>query len=73
MVTPVNRALPDAQALLTVRQAADYLALSRSKIYGLMDAGQLPHVKLGRARRIRSADVLRLIDACTVGTDVSRN
>jgi excisionase family DNA binding protein len=32
--------------------AAEFLGLSRSKVYQLMDAGQLAYAKFGRARRI---------------------
>ena len=59
--------------LCTVRQVADRLSLSRSTIYALMDRGRLPHVKLGRSRRIRWDDVLKLIETNTVGADVSWN
>jgi excisionase family DNA binding protein len=38
-----------------------HLSVSRSKVYGLMDTGRLPHVKLGRSRRVRWEDVLRLV------------
>jgi hypothetical protein len=34
-----------------------------------MDTGELPHVKLGRSRRIRWEDVLRLIAESTVGAE----
>jgi hypothetical protein len=34
-----------------------------------MDTGTLPYVKLGRSRRIKWADVLGLIDECTIGGD----
>jgi excisionase family DNA binding protein len=45
------------------------VAVSRSKVYSLMDSGRLPHVKLGRSRRIRWEDVLRLVEENTVGVD----
>jgi excisionase family DNA binding protein len=38
--------------LLTVEDAAQALALGRTKVYELLDAGQLRSVKIGRARRI---------------------
>jgi excisionase family DNA binding protein len=41
-----------ADGLTDVRGAAAFLCLSRSSLYSLMDAGALPYVKLGRARRI---------------------
>jgi excisionase family DNA binding protein len=59
-------------ALCRVNEVADHLRLSRSSVYGLMAAGTLRFVKIGRARRIRVNDVLALIENNTTG-DVSRN
>lgn len=60
-----NSAPPEA-GLRTVRSVAEFLAVSRSKIYQLMDAGELPYIKLGKSRRIRWSDVLKLVDENTV-------
>lgn len=50
--------------LTNVREAAAFLGLGRTKVYNLMDTGQLPWVKIGTARRIpRRA----LIDYATRG------
>ncbi len=38
--------------LLTSKDAAKFLAVSRTKIYDVMASGDLPFVKLGKARRI---------------------
>lgn len=38
--------------LLRVDEAADALALSRTKVYELMATGELESVKLGRSRRV---------------------
>ena len=35
-----------------VRGAAEYLSISRSKVYELMDAGMLTYAKFGKSRRI---------------------
>jgi excisionase family DNA binding protein len=48
------------QGLVRVTEAARFLAISRSKIYGLMDSGQLPYVKLGRSRRIPRQALIEL-------------
>jgi excisionase family DNA binding protein len=40
------------EGLATIADAQAFLKLSRSAIYGLMETGQLPYVKLGRCRRI---------------------
>ena len=41
-----------ADGLMTVIEAAEFLRLSRSSVYVLMDHGELAFVKLGRSRRI---------------------
>jgi excisionase family DNA binding protein len=35
-----------------VAEAAEFLCISRAKLYQLMDAGELAYCKFGRARRI---------------------
>ena len=46
---------------LTVREAAQRLALSRSTLYNLMERGDLAYAKIGRARRIPSDELERLM------------
>lgn len=57
----------DPKALCKVSEAAQVLSVSRSKTYQLMDDGTLPYVKFGKARRIKRADLERLIEESTVG------
>jgi excisionase family DNA binding protein len=52
--------------LVRVPEAARFLGLSRSTIYGLMDTGALRYVKIGKSRRIIRADLSRLIEQHTV-------
>jgi len=52
--------------LQPVSKVARFLSLSRSKVYSLMEAGELPYVKLGKSRRVRWADVLELVARNTV-------
>ncbi len=54
------------QGLRAVASVAKYLSLSRSKVYAMMDSGELPYVKLGKSRRVRWADVLKLVEQNTV-------
>ena len=49
--------LGDGQ-LLTIEQTARLLSVSRSFLYAQMDAGELPFVRLGRARRLPRRAVL---------------
>src|SRR6516164_3641094 len=41
-----------ADGLLRVDEAADFLKVSRSKVYQLMDRGELRYAKIGKSRRI---------------------
>jgi excisionase family DNA binding protein len=43
--------------LRTIKEACIYLRLSAAKLYMLMDAGELPFLKIGKARRICQADL----------------
>ena len=56
--------------LLTVEDAAQALALGRTKIYELLDAGELRSIKIGRARRIpvdALHEFVRSVDADAAG------
>ena len=46
-----------AGRLLTVREAAERLAVSTATVYALCDRGELPHVRIGNAIRIAPADL----------------
>lgn len=43
----------------TVEEAAELLSLSRAQLYRLIEVGDLPSIKIGRARRV-SADQLHV-------------
>jgi excisionase family DNA binding protein len=58
-----------ANGLCTVRRAAQFLAVSRGKIYLMMADGSLPSVKLGKSRRIPKAAVLELARKSLVTAD----
>jgi excisionase family DNA binding protein len=48
---------PVPMLLLTVPEAGRALAISRSKIYDLLNSGDLPSVHIGRSRRVRMTDI----------------
>jgi predicted DNA-binding transcriptional regulator AlpA len=49
--------------LVTDREFASYIHVSRSKFHLLVAQGMIPKIKLGRAARYDLADADRLIDA----------
>jgi excisionase family DNA binding protein len=49
--------LSDHTDLLTPEQAAHRLGIGRTKVYELMDAGELPSLWIGRSRRIPTAAI----------------
>ena len=48
--------------LLTLPEASHVLAVSRSKLYDLLNSGHLPSVHIGRSRRIRVRDIETFIE-----------
>ncbi|TAM89712.1 DNA-binding protein [bacterium] len=53
--------------LVTVGEARSQLSISRTLIYSLMERGELPYVKIGRARRIAQDAIRRFIQKNTKG------
>ena len=53
--------------LAKIAEASKFLAIGRTKIYDLMDSGQLAYVRLGRCRRIPWRAVRELAAAGLVG------
>ena len=51
-----------ADRVLTVPQVAQYLQISKSKIYYLISRKQMPHIRLGRNVRIRESDLLKWLE-----------
>ena len=51
-------------SLLTVREATAVLGVSRSFLYELIGRGELESFKIGRARRVSRASLVRLLDRC---------
>jgi len=51
------------EKIYTVPQVAEYLQISRSKMYDWVKKGKIPHVRIGRNVRIRESDLQAWIDA----------
>lgn len=60
---------PTSQDLLKVEQVAHRLNISRTKVYDLMNSGQLRFVKIDRLCRIPSSEVDALIARKLQGGD----
>jgi excisionase family DNA binding protein len=48
--------------LLRIEEAADVLSLGRSKTYELIQAGEIPVVKIGRATRVPATALRAFVD-----------
>jgi excisionase family DNA binding protein len=55
-----------ADGLANVEEAAEYLSMSRAKVYQLMETGKLAYVKIGRSRRIPRVSLRQLAASCLV-------
>ena len=57
VLVPVSQEFKPTKLLLTVTEASEVLAISRSKLYELLNSGHLLSVHFGRSRRIHMKDV----------------
>lgn len=53
----LQRDLPVQKLLLNLTEVSHVLAISRSKLYDLLNSGSLPSVHIGKSRRVRWSDV----------------
>ena len=56
-----------ADGLLRVSEVADFLSISRTTTYQLMERGELCWVKIGRARRVPRRAVIELAARNLIG------
>lgn len=61
MANMVSQTLSPESRLVRVSAVAKHLSVSRSKVYLMMDAGELAYVKLGKSRRVPMSAVEKLI------------
>jgi len=64
MMEPVNLS---TDGMCTVAYAAEFLSLSKSMIYLLMERGELTYAKFGKSRRIPRKALISLANQNTVG------
>jgi excisionase family DNA binding protein len=62
----------ESSSLMKIREAAQYLAVSRGTLYKLMDNGELPYLKIGKARRVEHRALQELIDRNRRGVSFAR-
>ena len=70
MTKPDALPYPREQPFLTAAEAAPLLGVSRSNVYRMIKAGQLPTIQLGglRSTRIVTAELLRSVMALEPST-----
>lgn len=56
-------AFPPSQQLLTTTEAGEYLGVSRTKIYDLINSGALESLTIGRSRRVSVAQLQRFLES----------
>jgi excisionase family DNA binding protein len=59
--------------LLRPQEAGQILGFSRSKMYGMLAAGELPSIRAGKSVRIPRAALEKWIEANTTGGEVRRS
>jgi excisionase family DNA binding protein len=69
VMNPAREAAPQrgGMGLASLKEAGDFLNLSRSALYGMMERQEVRYVKLGKSRRIPWEALYELIDKNTVG------
>ncbi len=53
--------------IYTIPEVARFLKISRSKVYGLVQQGLIPHVRIGKNVRITDRDLQAWLDTNSVG------
>ena len=66
-ITPSEFIPRGRMGLASIKDAEQFLNLSRATLYGLMDRGALRYVKIGKSRRIAWAALDELVERNTMG------
>jgi putative molybdopterin biosynthesis protein len=53
------------ETIYTIPEVAEYLKMSKSKVYDLVKKGRIPFIKIGRNVRIRQSDLMRWLEEQT--------
>lgn len=54
--------------ILTIPEVADYLKLSKAKVYLMVQRGEIPYIRLERNVRIRESDLMKWLEKQIVPT-----
>lgn len=61
-----------SEGMMSVDEAMEFLSISRSHLYQLMEDGEIPYAKIGRSRRIPKAALISYLAANLRGIDPLR-
>lgn len=64
-ITP-SGAAQEANELLSAREAAQRLGVSKGTIYGLISSGQVTHFRIGKCVRIKESDLSEYLESTCV-------
>jgi excisionase family DNA binding protein len=53
------------ETIYTIPEVAEYLKMSKSKVYDLVKQEKIPFIRIGRNVRIRQSDFLKWLDEKT--------
>jgi PTS system nitrogen regulatory IIA component len=59
--------------ILTIKDVAKVLQISTSTVYKYAEAGKIPSIKIGTARRFIESDIDKYVDTCKEQTLLSNN
>jgi excisionase family DNA binding protein len=66
-----KRRFPMTENIFTIPEVAEYLKLSKSKVYMLVQQGKIPHVRIGRNVRIRETDLKKWLEKNAITESVA--
>lgn len=52
--------------ILTIPEVAEYLKVSKAKIYLMVQRGEIPYIRLDRNVRIKESDLMKWLDKQTI-------
>ena len=54
------------EKIMTIPEVAEYLKVSKAKVYIMVQRGLIPYIRLDRNVRIRESDLIRWLEKQTV-------